>query len=70
MTRNYNREIKRALNLLFSVIEKPTITKRVKELLFDGFNDNILKIGQLLKRFNISKIPFDKFAWFYTVSIS
>ncbi|XP_076296719.1 protein croquemort [Lasioglossum baleicum] len=42
--------------------EKLVITKTVNELLFEGFNDDILKLARAM---NLTKIPMNKFAWFY-----
>lgn len=41
------------------------ITKTVNELLFEGYDDVMLKIARKL---NLTKIPMDKFGWFYEVS--
>lgn len=41
-----------------------TMTKTVRELLFDGYDDRLLAMA---KKFNISIIPFTKFGWFYQV---
>ncbi|XP_076174152.1 protein croquemort [Ptiloglossa arizonensis] len=38
------------------------ITKTVNELLFEGYDDVMLKIARKL---NLTKIPMDKFGWFY-----
>ncbi|XP_054003182.1 protein croquemort-like [Hylaeus anthracinus] len=45
-----------------AVNEKLVITKTVNELLFEGYDDTMLKIARKL---NVTKIPMDKFAWFY-----
>lgn len=41
-----------------------TMTKTIRELLFDGYDDKLLVMA---KKFNISIIPFTKFGWFYQV---
>lgn len=41
------------------------ITKSVNELLFEGYEDTMLKIAQ---KINFTEIPFTKFAWFYGVN--
>lgn len=46
--------------------EKMSITLPVKTILFDGYEDPLLK---LLGKIGMKKIPFDKFAFFYQVSI-
>lgn len=47
------------------------VTKSVRELVFDGFSDNLLNIFQKLNRLPLPiikiNIPFDKFGWFYQV---
>lgn len=39
-----------------------TATKKVREVLFDGYEDPLLAF---LKKLNISNIPFNKFGWFF-----
>ncbi|KAI4493242.1 hypothetical protein M0802_009530 [Mischocyttarus mexicanus] len=51
-----------ANQLIHSVNKDLTMTKTVRELLFDGYNDELLIIA---KRFNFTTIPFTKFGWFY-----
>lgn len=61
--------VKRAVNFLLREKEKSLITTHtVNELLFDGYADELLTLA---KKLNISKlnIPFDKFGWFYGVSL-
>lgn len=48
-----------------SVGQQLIITKSVNELLFEGYEDTILKIAQ---KINFTEIPFTKFAWFYGVN--
>lgn len=45
--------------------QKLIITKSVNELLFEGYEDTMLKIA---RKMNFSEIPFNKFAWFYEVN--
>lgn len=53
-----------AVDGLFKVVgEHLTVTKSVRELLFDGYDDKLL---DLVKRTKIFKVPYDKFGWFYT----
>lgn len=43
------------------------VTKTVRELVFDGYDDKML---DLVEKLNISiNIPFKKFGWFVDVSI-
>jgi hypothetical protein len=45
---------------------KLTVTKPVRELLFDGYEDKVLTLLQTLPpRPGMPTIPFDKFGWFY-----
>ena len=55
-----------AINAALRNLEKIAITKSVKEILFDGYSDLLLKLAVEL---NYTKIPFEKFAWFYEVNI-
>ncbi|CAK9830323.1 Protein croquemort [Anthophora retusa] len=48
--------------IMKAIGQKLIITKTVNELLFEGYNDTMLKIA---RKFNFTEIPFDKFAWFY-----
>uniref|UniRef100_A0A336LK52 CSON007932 protein n=1 Tax=Culicoides sonorensis TaxID=179676 RepID=A0A336LK52_CULSO len=61
-------ERKMANKLYFDLACDLTKTARVRELLFDGYNDKILMLLQLIKKefpkFNLN-IPFTKFGWFY-----
>lgn len=41
------------------------LTKDVKTLLFEGYNDSLLTV---VRKMNVTKIPYSKFAWFYGVS--
>lgn len=45
--------------------EKLILTKSVNELIFEGYNDTLLRIARKMKA---TKLPYDKFAWFYAVS--
>jgi len=41
------------------------VTKTTGELLFEGYNDPILSMAVKLPSFSDTKIPADKFGWFY-----
>ena len=43
------------------------INRTVGELLFDGYDDPILKIGASFNK-EERTVPIDKFGWFYKVS--
>lgn len=47
---------------------KLVITKTVDELLYKGYDDELLNMLSKMKIPNF-KIPFDKFGWFYNVNI-
>ena len=44
------------------------VTKTVKQLLFDGYDDPLLDAAAVIKYLVNISIPFDKFGWFYSVS--
>lgn len=61
--------VKLAVNILLKEKEGSLVsTHTANELLFEGYNDPLLKLA---KKLNISglNIPFDKFGWFYGVSV-
>lgn len=67
--RNKHYLIQKAVDLLMrEKREKLVITKSVRELLFDGYQDPLI---DLIRKMNNTgfQIPFDKFGWFYSVSI-
>lgn len=45
-----------------------TVTKTVRELLFEGYEDLILDLVNKINDSTLPTIPFDKFGWFYAVS--
>lgn len=57
----------RGVDLMFRAakIQLP-VTKTVRELLFDGYDDPLLDLLNLIKNSTFN-IPFDKFGWFYAV---
>ncbi|XP_015188177.1 PREDICTED: protein croquemort-like isoform X1 [Polistes dominula] len=55
--------IREIANKLIQAVNKGlTMTKTVGEVLFDGYKDELLIVA---KKFNLTNIPFTKFAWFY-----
>ena len=47
------------------------VTKQVHELLFDGYSDALLNMTAFIPpNFPVKIPPYDKFGWFYGVSIS
>lgn len=49
--------------------EERHVTKRVQELLFDGFEDPLIDMARSMPSLTGGgAVPFDKFGWFYTVN--
>jgi hypothetical protein len=46
-----------------------TTSKTVRELLFEGYEDDMLSAGKagIVENFDMSHIPYDKIGWFYMV---
>ncbi|KAJ8669368.1 hypothetical protein QAD02_000627 [Eretmocerus hayati] len=61
MVRSNSTVRKWIANNLLKYSEKITITKTVKQLLFDGYDDILLDLAAKVK----FDLPFEKFAWFY-----
>ncbi|KAL7034796.1 hypothetical protein ACKWTF_008098 [Chironomus riparius] len=64
MDYNHKKLISIALN---GYEEEITVTKSARELLFEGYEDNMVLMGKanLIEGFNISHIPYDKIGFFY-----
>src|SRR5690349_21338015 len=47
-----------------------SIVKTARELLFEGYEDNMVEMGRagLIEGFDVHDIPYDKIGWFYLVS--
>lgn len=43
------------------------VTKTAGELLFDGYEDSMIKMAKSMPMLDAGEIPFDKFGWFYSV---
>lgn len=54
------------VNIALEAEDSLIITKTVDELLFHGYEDNLLEI---LNKIPLIHLPFDKFGWFYGVSL-
>ena len=55
------------LSSTFEMTEsKVFLTKTAGELLFDGYEDSLLSIAEMMTP--TTTIPIDKFGWFYKVS--
>ncbi len=48
--------------------QKIHITKTAGELLFDGYDDPMIRIAKDMPILDAGDIPFDKFGWFYMAS--
>lgn len=51
--------------LMITLGEPIILTKSVSALLFEGYDDTLLRIA---KKLNATTIPYVKFGWFYAVS--
>lgn len=69
--RNWNflkqKQVSVGLNLYS---QKAYITKEARELLFEGYQDDLIDMARELARFDPETfaIPTDRFGWFYQVS--
>ncbi|KAG4079636.1 hypothetical protein HA402_010416 [Bradysia odoriphaga] len=56
----------RAIAMGFSMYrQKVHVTKSVSELLFEGYEDNMVKLAKQLPFFENFNVPFDRVGWFY-----
>lgn len=69
--KNLGKPLKVAVNELMKKYEHNVyITKTVKELLFDGYNDELLNIANKFKKiFPKLKVLPDRFGWYFGVSM-
>ena len=67
MVRHMNPIVQIIVDTLVNDLEPLYVTKTVGELLFEGYEDELLNITAKL---NVSQfsVPFDKFGYFYPVS--
>lgn len=64
MVRNRENYMKIIANGVLKIIgEDLTVTKSVRQLLFDGYDDKLLTLATKTK---LVHVPYDKFGWFYT----
>lgn len=55
-----------AISLGFSMYgQRVHVTKSVSELLFEGYEDSMVKLGKSIPFFQNFKMPFDRVGWFY-----
>lgn len=50
--------------------QEVVITKTARELLFEGYEDDMVLMGRegLIEGFDVKDIPYDRIGWFYLVS--
>lgn len=50
--------------------QQPFVTKEARELLFDGYEDDLIEMANGMAKFGAFnlKVPYDRFGWFYGVS--
>ncbi|KAF4527839.1 hypothetical protein B566_EDAN014640, partial [Ephemera danica] len=53
------------LSLVITQLETRHVTKTVRELLFDGYEDPLISLAGKLPALAKIDIPFDRFGWFY-----
>ncbi|CAO1313413.1 unnamed protein product [Diamesa serratosioi] len=64
-TRHFGVVIKGLLNIMMNNKRAPlSVTKTVRELLFEGYDDGLLTIVRAYNNTDIPKPPFEKFGWF------
>jgi len=69
--RKDSRFIKAMLNIAInSFFTQIHVSRKVREFIFEGYSDPLLDLAKLIPA-GIApiSIPFDKFGWFYTVSL-
>ncbi|XP_071454600.1 protein croquemort-like isoform X2 [Hetaerina americana] len=66
VTRNWGFLVQTSLSYFLNRFEKMVVTKKVKELLFDGYTDPLISLADTLPALANVDIPFDKFGWFYS----
>jgi len=61
-----NPMVQLIVDALVKSVEPMFVTKTVSQLMFEGYEDELLNITT---RMNVSdfQVPFDKFGWFYPV---
>lgn len=69
MIRNMNPMVQLIVDRLVENVETLFVTKTVGQLLYEGYEDDLLNLTATL---NVSdfQVPFDKFGWFYPVCVS
>lgn len=63
-SRNFNTPLKFAIGILMRNNAPLTVTRKVRELLFDGYEDDLLTLVRNNSNPAFPKPPFEKFGWF------
>ncbi|KAG8225960.1 hypothetical protein J437_LFUL006189, partial [Ladona fulva] len=66
VTRHWGFFVQTSLSYFLGRLEKVAVTKKVRELLFDGYEDPLITLADTLPALANVHIPFDRFGWFYT----
>lgn len=68
IVRDKPRIVRKGVNFFLKEKEHSiVITRNVSQLLFDGYDDELLTMLNKLNTTGAINIPFDKFGWFYMV---
>ncbi|CAG2063633.1 unnamed protein product, partial [Timema podura] len=69
ISRDWGIFMQAPMSMTFSATgQKAHVIHKVRELLFEGYDDALLKMGSKFQFISDMKIPYDKFGWFYMVS--
>ena len=49
-------------------MDKSFVRKTVRELLFEGYEDDVLEVGMDMSDYDEGEVNMEKFGWFYDVS--
>nr|CAD7606429.1 unnamed protein product [Timema genevievae] len=66
ISRDWGIFMQAPMSMTFSATgQKAHVIHKVRELLFEGYDDALLKMGSKFQFISDMKIPYDKFGWFY-----
>jgi hypothetical protein len=69
VARSWSLFMQTPLSLAITQLENRHVTKTVRELLYDGYEDPLVSLAGRLPALAKIDIPFDRFGWFYEVWI-